>query len=104
MMPYPNECEKFLPTALTDQSFAFRLALWAHLTVRCWASRQDSSGFTCRHRAMIPAANGALALVPVWEEVQICLKSVVTTLRSPAEPELYVDARVDAHASEYLQQ
>ena len=29
------------------------------------------SGLTCRIRAMIPAARGALALVPVWLEVHV---------------------------------
>ena len=51
---------------------------------------------------MIPAARGALALVPVCEDVHEWCRSVVTTLRSPEDPELYVVARVEEQASEYL--
>ena len=38
--------------------------------------------------ATIPAANGAEAEVPVWVDVQVWCKSVVTTFLSPEEPEL----------------
>ncbi len=37
---------------------------------------------------MTPAAMGAEAEVPVWDEVQRLCRSVVTTFRSPDEPEL----------------
>ncbi len=37
---------------------------------------------------MTPAAMGADAEVPVWDEVQRLCRSVVTTFRSPDEPEL----------------
>ena len=65
MIPYPKEWEKFLPRALTDQSLALRLALWAHLTVKCWTSLQFMLGLASSTRAMIPAAIGAEAEVPV---------------------------------------
>ena len=51
---------------------------------------------------MIPAARGADAEVPVWEDVQVWWRSVVTTFRSPEDPELYVVASVEEQASEYL--
>ena len=50
----------------------------------------------------MPAAIGAEADVPVWDEVQPPWRSVVTTLRFPEVSELYVDARVLEQASEYL--
>ena len=51
----------------------------------------------------MPAARGAEALVPVCDEVHRWCRSVVTTLRSDDDPELYVLARVEEHASEYLE-
>jgi hypothetical protein len=39
---------------------------------------------------MTPAAMGADAEVPVWDEVQRLCRSVVTTFRSPDEPELEI--------------
>lgn len=50
----------------------------------------------------MPAARGALALVPVCDDVHMWCRSVVTTLRSPDDPELYVVASVEEQASEYL--
>jgi len=50
----------------------------------------------------MPAARGALALVPVCELVHVWCKSVVTTFCSPDDPELYVEAKVEEQASEYL--
>ena len=35
--------------------------------------------------------------------MQVWCRSVVTTFLSPEDPELYVVANVDEHASEYLQ-
>ena len=58
-----------------------------------------------RARAMIPAAIGELALVPVCWSVHSLCKSVVTTLRSvdvlAFVPELKVVAKDDEQASLY---
>ena len=69
--PYPKEWEKLRPTAFCDQSLARRLALCAHRTVICWTSLQVNSGLTSKISAMIPAAKGAEAEVPVCVEVQV---------------------------------
>jgi hypothetical protein len=54
----------------------------------CWTSLQVRPGFASRVRAMMAAAMGALALVPVCLEVQVWCRSVVTTCRSVVVPEL----------------
>lgn len=54
--------------------------------VMCCTSLHFSSGFASSTRAMTPAAMGALALVPVWPEVQPLWRSVVITFRSPLLP------------------
>ncbi len=54
----------------------------------CWTSLQVRQGFASRVRAMMAAAMGALALVPVCLEVQVWCRSVVTTCRSVVVPEL----------------
>lgn len=49
---------------------------WWHLTwvavktMMCWTSRQVRQGRTCSMRAIMPAARGAAAEVPVWPSVQ----------------------------------
>ena len=58
------------------RSFTFSKA-W--LLTRCCMSLQVSEGLACKARAQIPAAMGALAEVPVWDEVQI-----LSGLRSPS--------------------
>jgi len=54
----------------------------------CWTSLHVSEGFASSERAMMAAAMGALALVPVCLAVQLWCKSVVTTCRSFVVPEL----------------
>ena len=54
----------------------------------CWTSLQVRSGLASRARAMIAAAMGALALVPVCLVVQPWCKSVVTIWGSDVVPEL----------------
>ena len=51
----------------------------------------------------MPAASGALAEVPVCSSVHILLRSVVIICCSWGPPELYVEAKVEEHASEYLE-
>ena len=58
------------------------------LMMMCWTSLQVSFGFASNARAMIAAAIGALALVPVCFVVQPWCKSVVTTWGSEVVPEL----------------
>ena len=55
----------------------------------CWTSLQVRPGLASRVRATIPAAIGALALVPVCLAVQLWCRSVVTTCRSLRVPELF---------------
>ncbi len=64
-------------------------------------SRQLSSGLASSVSAMIPAASGAEADVPVWPSVQLFLRSVVIIWRSSYDPLLNVEAIVDEHDSEY---
>jgi len=80
-------------------------------------SRHDSSLFASSARATIAAAIGAEAEVPVclvsvdrnyqkkmqstYRAVQILRRSVVTICFSAPVPDEYVDANVEAHASEY---
>ena len=49
----------------------------------CWTSLQVRLGLASRTRAMMPAAMGEEAEVPVWEEVQRPWRSVVMTFLSP---------------------
>ena len=58
------------------RSFTFS-KVW--LLTRCCMSLQVSEGLACKARAQIPAAMGALAEVPVCDEVQIR-----SGLRSPS--------------------
>lgn len=60
-----------------------------------------SSELASRVSAIIPAARGAEADVPVCASVQLFLKSVVIICFSSYEPLLNVDAMVDEQASEY---
>lgn len=56
----------FLPTPLTVQSGARRLAGLAVATTMCCMSLQVSRLFASSARAQMPAARGAEADVPVW--------------------------------------
>lgn len=64
-------------------------------------SRQDKFGLASNVKAMMPAANGADADVPVWASVQPLRRSVVIIWFSSYEPLLNVEAKVDEQASEY---
>lgn len=48
---------------------AVGLTLVAVKTTMCWTSRQVRQGRTCSMRAIMPAARGAAAEVPVWPSV-----------------------------------
>lgn len=61
----------FLPTPLTVQSGARRLAGLAVATTMCCMSLQVSWLFASSARAQMPAARGAEADVPVWLLVHI---------------------------------
>ncbi len=66
-------------------------------------SRQVNFGLASNARAIMPAASGAAADVPVCLIVHLCLMSVVIISCSPAlsSPLLYVVANVDVHSSRY---
>jgi hypothetical protein len=71
-------------------------------TIKYMTSRQVNDGFASSAKAIIPAAMGADAEVPVWDFVHLCLMSAVTTALSvAASPLLKVDASVDVHSSRY---
>ena len=53
-----------------------------------FVQKKSLKGYTSKTRAMTPAAIGALADVPVWVEVHLLCRSVVTIFLSPDEPEL----------------
>ena len=64
------------------------LTLVAVKTMMCWTSRQVRHGRTCSISAIIPAASGAAADVPVWPSVQpvpFCKSQSVVTLRGRGE-------------------
>lgn len=57
-------------------------------TMMCWTSRQVRHGRTCSISAIIPAARGAAADVPVWPSVQpvpFCKSQSVVTFRGRGE-------------------
>ena len=61
----------------------------------CWTSLHVNLGLASRARAMIAAAIGALALVPVCFVVQPWCKSVVTICGSDVVPELEVQKQTN---------
>lgn len=64
------------------------LTLVAVKTMMCWTSRQVRHGRTCSISAIIPAARGAAADVPVWPSVQpvpFCKSQSVVTFRERGE-------------------
>ena len=101
IMPKPKAWLTRLPTPLVFQSSAFRYFGFAVSTIKCCTSRQVRLRFASKAKAMMPAAIGADAEVPVWFSVHWLRRSVETTCFSSDAPLLYVDANVDEHASEY---